>query len=447
MKPIKTLRGRLVIAILGIVTTCWLVLAAASYYQTRHEIDEVLDAQLAQTAGLLFDLVRSNEEIEEDEDGDHTPRLLRYQQTIAFQILDPHGRLLFGSRIAPKQVLSTQTNGLSTVWHEGISWRVYSLPSKATDRVIQVGERLDERKHISAEVVESVLKPIAWVLPLLGGLLLFSLGRILYPLRRLSQAIAERDVNNLSPINTESVLGELRPIIVQLNQLFERINTSLENEKRFTADAAHELRTPVAGIRLQAQVAQRTQNKEERQQTLAKVIQGCDRVTRVTEQLLVLARLDNSEAVSHADQVNCPELAREILADLSTMAHGKAIALSLDAGKVNNISSNEMLLRILLSNLVDNAIRYSYPQTEVVVRVGLTKDQTLWLEVTDQGPGIKPEDRHRIMERFYRGDQSQTGSGLGLSIVQRIATLLGGQIYLLDRNPPPGLTVRVKLPI
>lgn len=445
MKPLNTLRGRLVMAILGVVTTTWLVLAAASYVQTRHEVDEVLDAHLAQTAGLLLALVGSEEEMEED--GEHSPPLLRYQQTIAFQILNHHSQLLFRSRIAPQTVFSTQTNGFSTVSHEGIPWRIYSLRSKASERVIQVGERLDERKHISTEVVESVLKPIAWVLPLLGGLLLVSLGRAMRPLSRLSQAIAERDVNNLSPMNAKSVLGELRPIIDQLNQLFERIKASLENEKRFTADAAHELRTPMAGIRLQVQVAQNASDHEERQQALEKAIQGCDRATRVTEQLLVLARLDNSEAVSLSDPVNCGELACEVIAEMTTMAHHRAIALSLDAGEIKTIRSNEMLLRILLRNLIDNAIRYSPPQTEVVIRVSIGTDQSIWLEISDQGPGIKPEDRHRIMERFYRGDQTQPGSGLGLSIAQRIATLLGGQLSLLERDPAPGLTVRVGLPV
>jgi two-component system sensor histidine kinase QseC len=354
--------------------------------------------------------------------------------------------LVFRSRIAPKEVFSSQAAGFSLVRHGDIPWRIYSLRSKSSDRWIQVGERLDERKHISTEVIESVLKPIAWVLPLLGALLLFSLGRALRPLSRLSQAIAERDVNNLNPMNTESVFGELRPIIEQLNHLFERIKASLENEKRFTADAAHELRTPVAGIRLQVQVAQHCQDEEERQHALSKAIQGCDRATRVTEQLLVLARLDNSEAVSLSDPVNCTELAKELLGDLSTMAHDKAISLSLEAGKIRIIKSNEMLLRILLRNLVDNAIRYSPPRTEVVIRLGIITDQTVWLEVTDQGPGIKSEDRQRIMERFYRGDQTQPGSGLGLSIAQRIATLLGGQLFLLDGNPT-GLTVRVEVPV
>lgn len=444
MKPLNTLRGRLVIAILGVVTMTWLVLAAASYFQTRHEVDEVLDAHLAQTAELLLALVRSEEHMEED--GLHSPPLLRYQQTIAFQILNQHSQLLFRSRIAPQTALSTETDGFSTMSHEGIPWRIYSLASKASGRMIQVGERLDERKRISAEVVESVLKPIAWVLPLLAGLLVVSLGRALRPLSRLSQTIEERDANNLTPINAESALGELRPIIDQLNQLFERIKVSLENEKRFTADAAHELRTPVAGIRLQVQVAQNASNHEERQQALAKGIQGCDRATRVTEQLLVLARLDNSEAVSLSDQVNCRELAREVIAEMTMVAYDKAIALSLDASEIGTIKSNEMLLRILLRNLVDNAIRYSPPETEVTVRVCIDADQILWLEVTDQGPGIKAEDRHKIMERFYRGDQTQPGSGLGLSIAQRIATLLGGRLSLSDREPAPGLRVSLALP-
>lgn len=445
MKPLTTLRGRLVIAILGVVTTTWLVLAATSYFQTQHEVDEVLDAHLAQTAGLLITLVSSEKEMQED--GEHSPPLLRYQPTIAFQILDNRTHVLFRSRIAPEEVFSTQTNGFSTVNHEGTAWRIYSFRNTVAERVIQVGERLDERKHISAEVVESVLKPIVWVLPLLGGLLLVSLGRAMRPLRRLSQAIEQRDVGNLSPIDAKSVLGELRPIIDQLNRLFERIKASLEKEQRFTADAAHELRTPMAGIRLQVQVAQNAISDEERQQALEKAIQGCDRATRVTEQLLVLARLDNSESIPLSDQVDCRELACEVLADMSAMAHDKAITLSLDAERIKTIRSNAMLQQILLRNLVDNAIRYSPPQTEVIIRVGVGTDQTLWLEVSDQGPGIKPEDRHRITERFYRGDQTQPGSGLGLSIVLRVVTLLGGQLALLDRDPPPGLTVRVALPV
>ena len=445
MKRLKTLRSRLILGVLGAVALAWLILTGASYFQTQHELGEVLDAHLAQSATLL--LAQTAGETEEDGQAEVSP-LHHYQQQVAFQIWDVQGQLRHRSRSAPSERLSPTEEGFSTHTVEFMRWRVFSLRNYHEGGLIQVGERLDARQHISAEVAESVLAPLFVALPLLGLLLVVTVGQSLKPLTLISHEISRRDANSLDPIETERVPREILPVIDQLNGLFERIRGSLETEKRFTADAAHELRTPIAGIRLQAQVARNAMKTEDRNRALDNVLTGCDRSSRIMEQLLTLAHLDEGREIVQFEAVDLALLARDILKDMGPEACQRGIALEFEAAEITTLKSNEALLRILLRNLVDNAIRYSPTHSKVTVRLSHEDAQHVCLEVCDQGPGIPPEERLRVMERFYRGkDQGASGSGLGLSIVKRIVDLLGAKMLLLDGDNPPGLKVRVELPM
>lgn len=328
MKPAGSLRLRLLVGVLATVAVAWIAVAAAGYFKARHELDELLDAHLAQSASILLALL--GEEADEIE-LEHTPRLHRYERQVAFQIWDSRQRLRLHSASAPAGRLSPADTGFSTRTTEGKRWRVFSLRSTAQGVLIQVGERVEAREEVSAEIAEQLLAPLGLALPLLAGILAFAIGRGLKPLNTMAREISARDAQRMEPILTEQAPAEIIPLVNQLNALFLRIQHSLENERRFIADAAHELRTPIAAIRAQAQVARAAADEAERQLALDKVLAGCDRATRLTEQLLTLARLDATITPPPAALCDLAQAARVVLTDLGPSAYDRGVELELVA--------------------------------------------------------------------------------------------------------------------
>lgn len=443
MKPGRSLRTRLLTGVLVAVTLIWLLVAAAGYFKVRHELAELLDAHLAQSAAMLLAQLGADED---DREAEPAPLVHRYQRQVAFQVWDSSGRLRLSSRSAPAVRLSVATDGFSDSHVNGDRWRVYSLHRPRDGTLIQVGERLAAREHLGAEVAEHWLLPLAVALPLLGMLLILAIGRALQPLSQVSREVAIRDAGNLEPIPTATIPREVMPLVEQLNGLLSRLRATLELERRFTADAAHELRTPLAGIRMQAQVARGTADGGTRSQALAAVLVGCDRAARLIEQLLTLARLEVLDGGPSGDTVDLARLAREVIGELGAAAHERGVAMVLEAPESVLVPGSEILLRVLLRNLIDNAMRYSPRETRVTVRVQ-GNGQSACLEVNDEGPGLSPEARIRVMQRFYRvPGNTETGSGLGLSIVARIAELHGASVSLRGGEAGRGLDVAVDFP-
>ncbi len=266
------------------------------------------------------------------------------------------------------------------------------------------------------------------------------------PLGRLGNAVATRQPQSLAPLSTEGVPPEVLPLVTALNDLFERMARLLATEQQFTADAAHELRTPIAGIRMQAQVAQGATDAQERATALQATVQGCDRATRLVEQLLQLARLD-AESAQDLSSTPLAEVARQVAADLHATAEHRQqrIVLCEPLAHGVRIPLPEPLARVLLRNLLDNALRYSPEGAEVRLQVAEQDEGRAQLSVEDSGPGLTPEEQARLGERFFRVlGTGQSGSGLGWSIVQRIARLHHLQVRT-DRSPAlGGLRVTVR---
>jgi two-component system sensor histidine kinase QseC len=285
-----------------------------------------------------------------------------------------------------------------------------------------------------------LLKPLLISLPLLAILLWIAISRSLRPLIKLTAEVGRREPENLHALEITSAPAEVLPLIERLNQLFARIDASLQNERRFTADAAHELRTPVGGIKAQAQVALATVDDEQRNHALNNVILGCDRATRLIEQLLTLARIDN---LGDDLTESCPlkALAAEVIGQIAPLALKQNVRLELSEGEERVVSGNPLLLRVLLRNLIDNAVRHTPPGTVVKIDIGTTAGQTC-LSVTDSGPGIPEAELPKVAERFYRPiGTTATGSGLGLSIVKRIAEIHHATLTIDSSTAGAGLTV------
>ena len=292
IKPPRSLQGRLLTLVLSMVVGVWLASTALTWFDASHELDELLDGHLAQAAALL--VVQQAPEIEEDDRGVDAPTLHRYAPKVAFQIFH-EGRLSLRSANAPTLPMAGPAKqfktGFETVQIDGTAWRVFAAQGAERDVQVYVGEQASSRAAILWAVLRSTLWPMAVALPLLALAVWWAVYHGVAPLRRLGSALAERQAQALEPVALAGAPTEMAPMVSALNALFERIGTLLESERRFTADAAHELRTPIAAIRVQAQVALGEADAALRRHALQSTLDGCDRATRLVEQLLTLSRL------------------------------------------------------------------------------------------------------------------------------------------------------------
>jgi two-component system sensor histidine kinase QseC len=470
----RSLQGRLLLGLLGAVLLVWGAAALATWRDARHELDELLDSHLAQAAALL--VARQSGEIDDDEHGIDSPQLHRYAPKVAFQVWHA-GRLALRSSNAPAAPMLTPLalqalvpldhaeredredrdrhddaspaqglrTGLATVQIAGTAWRVFTAQGAERDIQVFVGEQISSRASILWAVLRGTLWPMALALPLLALAVWWAVRQATQPLRALSHALAQRDPRALEPVAIVDPPAEMAPLLTALNRLFERITERAEAERRFTADAAHELRTPIAAIRAQAQVALAETDNTARIHALRATLAGCDRATRLVAQLLTLSRLEAGAAPIPA-VVDLAALARRVAGELAPSAIARHQTLGLDATTACPVRGDETLLAVLLRNLIDNALRYSADGAQVSIVVQPAGKQIL-LQVDDSGPGMTEADRQRLGERFFRVlGSSQGGSGLGWSIVRRIAEAHRATIALTRSAALGGLAVQLLWP-
>jgi two-component system sensor histidine kinase QseC len=442
LRAAPSIKRRLLLGLLAAILLAWGVALYLSYRDARHELHELLDAYLAQSTSLLIaQLGHEDDEI----DTEHVPMLHRYSRVVAFQVWEEGRRLRLHSPAAPDRHLSERLEGYSDSVVAGEAWRVFSAWDTSHAYLVQVGERRAVRDNLTWEIARNLLAPLLLTFPVLGLVIWLGVSRGLRPLTALRREVEVRDPDNLVPLATTRVPVEVAPLAQALNRLFERVRALFENERRFTADAAHELRTPLAAIKTQAQVARAAASDEERRHALDQVLAGCDRATHLVAQLLTLARLEPGQSLRRAPCA-LRALSASVIADLAPGAVQKGVQLQLRDGDEVVIHGDADLLRILLRNLVDNAIRYSPPAGDVHVSVAAVDGKAV-IAVCDQGPGIPAEVRSLVWGRFYRVlGSGETGSGLGLSIVKRIAELHAADATLSDAEAGRGLCVTVRFP-
>ena len=443
----RSLQGRLLVLVLGAVTLTWIGAALWTAVDARHELDELLDGHLAQAAALL--VVQQTHA--GDDDDDHAvdaPQLHRYAPKVAFQVWHEE-RLVMRSSNAPLHHMHPPgerfREGLRTIALEGKSWRVFAAHGAERDVQVYVGEQLESRSAILRAVLRGLWLTLLLALPLLAAAAWWAVQSGTAPLRRLGQQLTQREPQALQAIEMPQAPSELQPLLAALNGLFARIAALLESERRFTADAAHELRTPIAAIRAQAQVALGESDDALRAHALQATLQGCDRATRLVEQLLTLARLEADGSVA-GTPVDLAALARRVAAEIAPRALAQGQQLELDADAPCHVAGNETLLAVLLRNLLDNAVRYSPAGAPVRLTLAAVDGQ-MQLTVADGGPGLADADRARLGERFFRvPGHDAPGSGLGWSIVRRIAAAHRLQIELGRSTDLGGLSVQLRWP-
>ncbi|MRW89925.1 two-component sensor histidine kinase [Duganella sp. FT80W] len=426
----KTIRARLLLGLMSGAVVCTLAATALLYKLADHEADEQSDQRLRLLAWSLPLQAQSGWRLPHESDPDD-----RFE----VQAWAASGVQLHRSSIAPSLPLS-QPSGFSTVGFRGERWRVYS--ESASGYHVQVSQPIAVRQRIAAHMALRIAPPLLLLLPSMAMLIWVVVGRAMQPLDRLTQAVGGRTPQALQPLEMDGLPPELHQIVIALNGLLSKVEGAISAQRNFVADAAHELRSPLTALKLQLQLTERADSDQARGSGFRKVHERLDRATHLVQQLMTLARQEQN--VMPPPHVACDllKIARQVVADHTLYADSRRIDLGLSTTLATlPVRGAPDGLAIMLSNLVDNALRYTQPGGQVDVAVGM-EDGMPYLQVADNGPGVPEPDRARLFDRFYRPDGNEVwGSGLGLSIVKSVADAHQARLRLGGGRDGRGLTV------
>ena len=433
-----SLKRHLLMTLLLVLPAVWLSSALLNLYAAHHQVSELFDTEQAFFAQMLASL-----NVEAQHSGltirPTSPRRLRelfedesngVDDDIVFQLRDHQGRVVLTDVNYTELPFQRDFVGFIDQKIDGRTWRLFYLHDHDNGAYVVVGQRMTSRVKLIWRLAISQLIPWLAALPVLLFGMWWGVRRGLRPLARLTKELSLREPANLAPF-TQPVPEEVQPLVMELNHLLARLGLALDKERRFTADAAHELRTPLAALRIQTEVAQLSEDDESRQRALNQVLAGIDRATRLVEQLLTLARLDHLSDVSDRQPVALGALLTQLMTEMNESAQRRQITLELpNLTEDWTLDGSPGFLLILFRNLIGNAILYVPQGGRVWVELSAGR-----LAICDNGLGVAPEWLERVRERFSRPEgQAAEGSGLGLSIAERIATLHGLHLRFSNRS-------------
>lgn len=447
----NSIRIRLFLILLTATSVVWLSAFLWIQQSTRAEVERVLDARLAESGQMVsslisdrrIDVARTPTVVPDLEVAGDTPTP-GYSHRLSCQIWSLEGALVGRSGSAPADSLAGQDEGFSSNIVDGEEWRVYTVINEDLGVRVMVGDSHSVRDRLVRDVTTGLILPALVILPLLAGLIWLSVRRGLLPLDRLAEGLSQRTADDLNPVTAHSLPREIRPVGTAINGLFGRVEAARDREKAFTSFAAHELKTPLAGIKTQAQVAMIAPDAATRTHALGRIQQGVDRTDRMVRQLLSLASVESTET-GHVTQVDIAVIVRDVVDDLARLATAKGVSVHVSANAASQIKTDPVLLMMALRNVIENAIAAAPDASKVEIEVRRAEDDSLRICVMDQGQGIADADRAKITERFFCGaGASNGGSGLGLAIVETAVKRLGGRLEFSLR-PEGGEAVSVTL--
>ncbi len=509
-----SLRQLLLISLLSASMLIWGVAAYISYKQTRHEVANLFDAELSQSAKVLhafvesllregslsaywrqekvdkylhahalkhrfkrknafqlwsddqglflrseksaqfsvqgFDKLNSETQLWHAFDDVLLANTLgrKYERKIAFQLWSKKDGLLMRSESAPKYAFSDAGNGFSQANIDGHLWHVFSISNATGEYIVHVGQKEEIRAELTDEISAQLVTQFLIGLPFLGAVIWLIVGHSLRPIDRLERSLARREASYLKPISMRKLPNEILPVVNEINNLFAQLEKAFEHERRFTSDAAHELRTPLAGLLTQAQVALRTNDDDVRKQALKRIEQAVNRMTYMVQQLLTFSRIEYSTEFLTKEPTDLGREVVQVVADLDPEAHRKQILMEFIEDNPVPVIVNSPLVAILIRNIIDNAIKYTPAKGTVIITV-TGKDRHVQLCVEDSGPGIAPDQYEKSLERFHRCVETANaapGTGLGFSIVERIAAIHNADL-ILGVSQLGGLKVTLLFPL
>ncbi|WP_019865216.1 ATP-binding protein [Methylovulum miyakonense] len=371
-----------------------------------------------------------------------------YERKIAFQLWSKKDGLLLRSESAPKFVFSKADEGFSNANIDGHLWHVFSISDSTGQYVVHVGQKEEIRAELTDEISSHTALQLLLGLPFLGLVIWIIVGHCLKPLDRLERSLSKREASYLKPLSTRKLPNEIVPVVNEINNLFAQLEQAFEHERRFTSDAAHELRTPLAGLLTQAQVALRTNDDEVRKQALKRIEQAVNRMTYMVQQLLTFSRIESSSEFLTQEAIQLGREVVQIVAELEPEAYKKRISMEFVETNPVPVLVNPQLMAILIRNILDNAIKYTPAKGSVLISL-VGKDNKLQLSVEDSGPGISPDQYEKSLQRFHRCTETAhtaPGTGLGFSIVERIAAIHNADL-ILGVSQLGGLKVTISFPL
>jgi two-component system OmpR family sensor kinase len=443
MRVTHSLRGRLLWFLLLAITIAAIAQAAIAYRTALHDADHIFDYHMQQMALSLRSttpLTAANTPVDPNAPLDPDTG----NDDLVVQVWSPDGVRMFRS-VSRASLPQRAVLGFSNVRANGTTYRVFSIQSN--NQTLQVAQDMAVRRNMAGNLALRTLAPIAMMLPILMLVIWWVVSDSLKPVARVRKQVASRQADDLSPVSEAGLPDEVRPLVQELNLLFGRVRTAFDAQQNFVADAAHELRTPLAALKLQALSLERADSDEARKVAQGRITAGVERATRLVEQLLVLARQEaGASEGAAAAPVDLTDLARRTVGEMVGVAQAKGVDLGLQHADAASVMGQAGALAILMRNLVDNAVKYTPAGGMVDVAVHL-EDGAAVLTVEDSGPGIPADERERVFDRFYRIAGSEAaGSGLGMAIIRAIAERHGARLKLDASERLGGLLVKVTFP-
>lgn len=440
MRVTHSLRGRLLWFLLAAITIAAVAQAAIAYRTALHDADHIFDYHMQQMAlSLRSTTPLTAAKTPADPNAAVDPNA--GNDDLVVQVWSPDGVRMFRS-VSRASLPQRAVLGFSNVKANGTTYRVFSIQSN--NQTLQVAQDMAVRRNMAGNLALRTLAPIAVMMPILMLVVWWVVSESLTPVARVRKQVASRQADDLSPVSEAGLPDEVRPLVHELNLLFGRVRTAFDAQQNFVADAAHELRTPLAALKLQALSLERADTDDARKVAQGRITAGVERATRLVEQLLVLARQEAGAAEgAAAAPVDLADLARRTVGEMVGVAQAKGVDLGLQHADAARVHGQAGALAILMRNLIDNAVKYTPGGGTVDVAVDVVQGATV-LTVEDSGPGIPAEERERVFDRFYRIAGSEAaGSGLGLAIIRAIAERHGAKLTLDASERLGGLQVKV----
>ncbi|WP_029000897.1 ATP-binding protein [Azohydromonas australica] len=430
----QSLRARLLWLLLAAIVLTALAQGIAAYGTARAEADQIFDYHMQQMALALRPGLTSRGGLPDAAEAENFEFVVQVWTADGLRVFQSAAR----AALPQRAVL-----GFSDVQAHGSTYRVFSLQTRT--QVIQVAQDMAARREMARTLALRTVAPIGVLAPLLMLLAWAVVSSSLAPVQRLQRQVASRQAENLGAVHGRDLPEEIQPLADELNLLFVRVRQAFEAQKSFVADAAHELRSPLAALKLQVQGLQRAPDEATRERAIQRLTAGIDRATRLVEQLLVLARHQaGSASATPAVPVALAEVARLAVADAVPQAQARGIDLGVPQAEPGQVQGHAEALRILMRNLLDNALKYT-PEGGTVDLSVQREGASMRLVVEDSGPGIPEAERERVLDRFHRVPGTEApGSGLGLAIVKAIAELHGAALRLEKSQRLGGLRVDVR---
>jgi len=451
-----SLRRQLIVRMLSMMLPLFILLWVIAYFSSQYFINEAFDRSLARRTFALADRVEVMQgQVQVDLPVAARELLVFDQEDLLFHsITNPAGRIVDGEQDMPRLPVDRHVRPGQLIFYDGVKdgdkvrVAAYALSLQGTSAsgtaLVQVGETLSRRSAMAERATLAIVIPMLLMTLTAAVAIAYGVGQGLEPLSRLRDRLSARQAFDLSPVPLEGTPAELRPFLDEINSLLQRLSEAVESQSRFVADAAHQLRTPIAGIRAQAEAALAGARHEDAQHALARIAQSTQTMGDLVQKLLVLARVDAAENTLRLSRLDGVEVVRDVAREWVPQALAKGVEIGFDTQDSEAwVMGDAQLLREMLANLIDNALRYG--GTRIMLTVRRSGPGVTW-QVADNGPGIPESQRAAVFSPFHRLSGSVDGAGLGLTIVQRIAHLHDAKVRLETGEGGVGLVVNVTFP-